>query len=107
MLRLGLVVMRVSPRLGWGPVAPQQQLGSISRGPITYIWVGSSLISPSIVGKNDSFKTTHTEDGKLAEKHRCPALRSAVPETAPSDFRWARFSLDHQTPSPCLCPGAP
>ena len=51
MPRLGLVVMRLSPRLGWGPVAPQQQLGSISRGPITYIWVGSSLISPSIVGK--------------------------------------------------------
>lgn len=107
MPRLGPVVMHLSPRLGWGPIAPQQQLGSINWGTITYTWVGSSLISPSIVVKNDSFKTTHTQDGKLAEKCCRPALRSAVPETAPGDFRWARISLDHKTPSPSLCPGAP
>lgn len=69
------MLTRLSPCLGWGLIAPQQQLGSISRGTITYTLVSSSLISPSIMGKMIHSKLhTHTHTQRIESQLRSMAV---------------------------------
>ena len=121
MLRASGSCTDLSPRLGWGPIASQQQLGSISRGTITYTLVASSLSSLSTVVKTICPKPhththTHTHTHRTESRLRSntvptPALQSAAQEIVSGDFRRARDPEGQeppgsQHPQP-MCPGVP